>query len=142
MKFDQPIWKETEFESDIEDDLYMIANIIERKCFLSTEREKLQFGELNLLELKQIIARAGYVFDKEIADKLIICIEKQNVEKEKEIEKLEKQRLVNRIADQLNVRLCSLPQDENLEKALKYERSIQKSIYQNLIMLKKLQGLF
>ena len=142
VKFDQPIWKENEFESDIEDDLYMVANSIERKHLSSTEREKLQFGELKISELKQIIDRAGYVSDEEIADKLIICIEKQNVEQEKEIEKFEKQRLANRIADQLNARLCSLPQDENLEKALKYERSIQKSIYQNLIMLKKLQGLF
>lgn len=142
VKFDQPIWKENEFESDIEEDLYMIANSIERKHLSSTEREKLQFGKLNLLELRQIIARTGYVTEEEIADRLITCIEEQNAEQEKEIEKLEQQRLANRIADQLNARMCSLPQDENLEKILKYERSIQKSIYQNLIMLKKLQGLF
>ena len=126
VKFDQPIWKENEFESDIEDDLYMIANSIERKHFSSAEKEKLQFGELNLSELKQIIARLGYTTEKEIADKLIICIEKQNDEQEKEIKKLEIQRAANRIADQLNARLCSLPQDESLEKVLKYERSILK----------------
>lgn len=142
VKFDRPIWKENEFESDIEDDLYMIANSIERKHFSSSEKDKLQFGELNLSELKQIIARAGYTTEKEITDKLILCIEKQNDEQEKEIQKLETQRAANRIADQLNARLCSLPQDESFEKVLKYERSIQKSIYQNLIMLKKIQGLF
>lgn len=142
VKFDQPIWKEDEFESDIEDDVYMIANSIERKHFSSSEKDKLQFGELNLSELKQIIARAGYTTEKEITDKLILCLEKQNDEQEKEIQKLETQRAANRIADQLNAKLCSLPQDESLEKVLKYERSIQKSIYQNLIMLKKIQGLF
>jgi hypothetical protein len=142
VKFDQSIWKENEFESDIEDDFYMIANSIERKHFSSSEKDKLQFGELNLSELKQIIARAGYTTEKEITDKLILCIEKQNDEQEKEIQKLETQRAANRIADQLNARLCSLSQDESLEKVLKYERSIQKSIYQNLIMLKKIQGLF
>lgn len=142
VKFDQPIWKENEFESDIEDDLYIIANSIERKHFSSSEKDKLQFGELNLSELKQIIARAGYTTENEITDKLIICIEKQNAEQKKEIERLQTQRAANRVADQLNARLCSLPQDESLEKVLKYERSIQKSIYQNLIMLKKLQGLF
>ena len=36
----------------------------------------------------------------------------------------------------------SVPSEENSEKALKYERSIQKSIFQNLFLLKKLQRVF
>jgi hypothetical protein len=35
-----------------------------------------------------------------------------------------------------------IPQQENADKILKYERSLQKSIFQSLIMLKKLQGIF
>lgn len=38
--------------------------------------------------------------------------------------------------------LGMIPSAENTEKVLKYERSLQKSIYQNLIMLKKIQGTF
>lgn len=38
--------------------------------------------------------------------------------------------------------LSMIPQTDNADKVLKYERGLQKSVYQNLIMLKKLQGLF
>ena len=48
----------------------------------------------------------------------------------------------NNEADKLNLMLASIPKEENIEKILKYGRSLQKSIYQNLFILKKLQGTF
>lgn len=131
-----------EIESDIEDDLYRIANGIEKKLLTDGERQKRRDGELSFKELKEIIARADYTTAERIAEALIKCFEKANMEHEKEIANLEKQKITNGIADELNARLCSLAPNENLEKALKYERSIQKSIFQNLIMLKKLQDVF
>ncbi len=141
VTFNEPIWEGKEIESDVVDDLYRIANGIESKYFSESEREKLSYGLLELVEIKEIIARAGYITDKEIADKLITIFEGQNAEYEREIANLEQERIANSVADKLNAKLCSLPPAESLEKVLKYEKSIQKSIYQNLIMLKKLQGM-
>lgn len=141
VTFDKPMWVGKEIESDIVDDLYRIANGIERKYFSETEREQLLHGLLELVEIKEIITRAGYATDKEIADKLITVFEALNTEHEEEIANLEQERITNAVADKLNSKLCSLPQADNMEKVLKYEKSIQKSIYQNLIMLKKLQGM-
>ena len=117
----------------------MIANRIDLHLFSEDERKKLEYGELDLTVLRKIIKRAGYDTDREIADELIRLFVNQNEKYEKEINDLKEQKIANRIADELNVKLCSLPPCENLEKVLKYEKSIQKSIFQNLIMLKKLQ---
>lgn len=141
VTFDKPMWEGKKIESDIVDDLYRIANGIERKYLSESEREQLLHGLLELAELKEIIARAGYTTDKEIADKLITVFEMLNTEQEEEITNLEKERITNAAADKLNGKLCSLPKADSMEKVLKYEKSIQKSIYQNLIMLKKLQGM-
>ena len=139
VNFDKPNWKGEGIESDIEDDLYMIANRVDRCLFSEDERKKLTYRELYLTVLRKIIKRAGFDTDREIADELIRLFVNQNEKYEKEINDLKEQKIANRIADELNVKLCSLPPCENLEKVLKYEKSIQKSIFQNLIMLKKLQ---
>lgn len=139
VNFDKPTWKGEEIESDIEDDLYIIANRIDLHLFSEDERKKLEYGELDLTTLRKIIKRAGYDTDQEITDELIRLFVSQNEKYEKEIECLKEQKIANRMADELNVKLCSLPPCDNLEKVLKYEKSIQKSIFQNLIMLKKLQ---
>lgn len=140
VKFDKPTWEGREVESDIEDDLYMIANRIDQRLLSEDERKKLEYGELKLSALKKIIARAGYNTNQEITDELIKFFTNQNEKYEKEIDDLKEQKTANGIADELNVKLCSLPPCDNLEKVLKYEKSIQKSIFQNLIMLKKLQN--
>lgn len=38
--------------------------------------------------------------------------------------------------------LGMVPAAESTDKIMKYERSLQKSIFQNILMLKKLQGFF
>ncbi len=139
VKFDQPIWKGEEIESDIVDDFYIIANRIDRKLLSEDERKKLEYGELEFSALKEIIARADFITDPQIADELIARFMEQNEEYEREIEDLKEQKIANGIADDLNGKLCSLPPGDSLEKILKYETSIQKSIFQNIIMLKKLQ---
>jgi hypothetical protein len=139
VKFDQPLWEGEEIESDIEDDLHMIANRVDRELITEDERMDLKFGELDLSALKEIIGRAGYHTDQAVADRLIEIYSKLNEEYEKEIADLNEQKIVNARSDELKSKLCSLPPNDNFEKVLKYETSIQKSIFQNLIMLKKLQ---
>lgn len=43
--------------------------------------------------------------------------------------------------EEVNIKIKSLPSDESSEKVMKYENTIQKSIYQNLAVLKKLQSI-
>jgi len=52
---------------------------------------------------------------------------------------LEEEKSINAATDDLNRVLGSLPIAENMDEILKYERSLQKAIFQNLFMLKKLQ---
>jgi hypothetical protein len=51
-------------------------------------------------------------------------------------------KISNDAADKLTYMLGMAPATENTDKVLKYERSLQKSIFQNLFLLKKLQGIF
>lgn len=41
--------------------------------------------------------------------------------------------------DEINIKLASLPIDDKADKVMRYEKSLQKSIIQNLAVLKKLQ---
>lgn len=41
-----------------------------------------------------------------------------------------------------NIEQCSLPNYDDAEKAMRYDRSLHKSIMQNIILLKKLQGVW
>jgi len=55
---------------------------------------------------------------------------------------LEKKKSTNIASDELHAKVCAIPTDENIDKVLKYEKSIEKSIFQNLVLLKKLQESF
>ncbi|MBI5272710.1 MAG: hypothetical protein HY861_01860 [Chlamydiia bacterium] len=52
-----------------------------------------------------------------------------------EMEELHQKKALIQAADLQNSMIGSIPPEENTEKALKYERSIQKSIFQNLFLL-------
>jgi hypothetical protein len=77
-----------------------------------------------------------------ILNKLLELYKKQNLGLEQDIRKLEEGKAVNSKANRLFSTLGMVPETDSADKVLKYERGLQKSIYQNLIMLKKLQGAF
>ena len=106
------------------------------------EREKFNCWGFDFSEAKTILKRNGYSSNKEITSKLIELYPNQNNDLKEEIRELEQEKLANTATDFLNTRLGAIPKDENIDKILKYERSLQKSIFQNLILLKKLQGSF
>lgn len=60
---------------------------------------------------------------------------------QKRIYDLEQKKLKNKYAEEVNVKVNSLPDADCVEKVLKYERAIQKSILQNLAILTRLQSL-
>lgn len=141
VTFDQPTWKGNVIESDIIEDFYMIAKSF--SSLTKEEREKLYYsGDFDFDELHALLKRNGYSDTKKISTKLIELYTKQNQRLEEEIQKLTKQKLVNAASNTLTYMLGMTPTMDNADKVLKYERSLQKSIYQNLFLLKKLQGVF
>lgn len=142
VSFDQPIWKGEEIESDILEDFFLIVKTIESLAY--AEKEKILYGDggNSFSKLKSVLTQNGYSSKKEISEKLIEVYETLTQRLEKEIEELKKKRHNNIEADKLNSMLGTIPQEGNTDKILKYERSIQKSIFQNLFLLKKLQGSF
>lgn len=141
VTFDEPVWREGTFDSDIIDDLYRIAKSING---LSERDSKLIYGPncLTLDELHAILQKHGYMDFKSMSSKMIEICTRQKQRLEEENGKLSQQKTLNNAADKLTYVLGLTPATENTDKVLKYERSLQKSIYQNLFMLKKLQGTF
>jgi hypothetical protein len=140
VSFDQPTWEGEDISSNILDDFYLIIRSIDSIPY--TEKEKLMYGGSNFAKLKEVLEQSGYSSKKEISAKLLDLYAKQRQKIEKEIEELEQKRLDNIEADKLNSMLGTIPQEDNTDKVLKYERSMQKSIFQNLFLFKKLQGVF
>lgn len=140
VSFDNPTWSGEGLESDIEEDLIMVAEAIKEKAMDEDEYLRFEEGELSFEELKAVFKKAGYS-DKDIADELIRELEKQNEGYKKKIYDLKQKKLKNKIAEEVNIKICSLPSGDNAEKVMRYEKSIQKSIFQNLAILKKLQSL-
>ncbi len=141
VSFDQPIWRNDDLEADIIDDLYIVAKSIEK---LTQADKKILYNPpcLPLTDLQSLLQKYDYDDPNKISSTLIELYMKENKKLKEEIQKLSTQKLSNAEADKLNFMLGMVPASEHVDKILKYERSLQKSIFQNLLMLKKLQGSF
>ena len=139
--FDHPIWKGKDIESDIVEDFYEIARNIDYKKS-KEEQERLFLGTFSFEEIKNFVKRHGYSSEKEISSRLIEVYLKQNETMQEEIYELAMKIEKNKEDEALTAKICAIPKDNNIDKIMKYETSIQRSIYQNLLLLKKLQGEF
>ncbi len=140
VNFDEPIWKSDDFDSDIIEDFYLIA-----KTFNDLNKEvkdNLYYRSYKFEEMGEILRKNGYSSNKDITTKLLEVYENLTILLKKEIVELEHKKIDNKNTEELSKMLGMIPQIESTDKILKYERSIQKSIYQNLFLLKKLQGIF
>lgn len=141
VTFDKPEWQGEIISSDILDDFYMLAKEI--PSLSKEQRQRLYYtGDFTFDELQVLLKKNGYSQPEAITEKLLELYKKQNLELEQDIRILEKSRTANNEANRLFSMLGMVPETGNADKVLKYERGLQKSIYQNLIMLKKLQALF
>lgn len=141
VTFDLPEWQGENITSDIIDDFYMIAKEI--PSLTKDQREKLYYsGDFSFDELRVLLQKNGYFDSQIIAEKLVQLYSKQNQRFEQDIQQLNEKKTANNESNKLLAMVGMAPQMESADKVLKYERSLQKSIYQNLIMLKKLQGVF
>lgn len=141
VTFDETVWVEDTFDSDIIDDLYRIAKSVNK---LSEKDSTLIYGSvcLTLDELHIILQKYGYNDFWSISSKLIEIYTRETRRLEEANEKLSQEKISNDAADRLTYMFGMTPATENCDKVLKYERSLQKSIFQNLLLLKKLQGIF
>ncbi len=138
VSFEEPSWEGNDIESDIYEDFLLILRTLTDINY--EQQQEFQYGKRDFVKLKAILEQHGYSSKKEISAKLIQIYEDEVQRLRKEMGELENKRLSNIKADDLNAMLGLVPQEENVDKILKYERSIQKSIFQNLFLLKKLQG--
>lgn len=138
VDFDNPVWEGETVKSDINEDLYRLARNLPSLSY--QEKEAIPYE--NFVKLKTIIERHGYTSKEIICNRLIELYLEEKQRLKNQIEEAQQNQLENMTADNLYRMLGSLPQEDNADKVLKYERSLQKSIFQNLFLLKKLQGVF
>ena len=67
--------------------------------------------------------------------------DKQDANSQKQVADLNRQKLKNKIAEEVAVRIGSLPAGDDWDKVIKYEKAVQRSILQNLALLKRLQSM-
>ena len=67
--------------------------------------------------------------------------DKQDANSQKQVADLNRQKLKNKIAEEVAVRIGSLPAEDDWDKVIKYEKAVQRSILQNLALLKRLQSM-
>lgn len=141
VTFDQPEWQGETITSDIVEDFYMLTK--EFPNLSKEQRERLYYtGDFTFDELQVLLKKNGYSQPEVITERLLELYAKQNLRLEQDIRLLKESWVSNNEANVLLNMLGMIPQADSADKVLKYERGLQKSIYQNLIMLKKLQGLF
>ena len=137
--FDQPMWQGNTVESELIEDLRLIIKHLGSLSY--EEREKLMYSCNDFTLLRQVVSQHGFISNKDISKRLIELYEKEIQKLIEAVENLKQKQLENNQQDQLNTLLGLIPQEENTDKILKYERSIQKSIFQNLFLLRNLQGI-
>lgn len=142
VTFDQPEWEGQNITSDIIEDFYMIAKEIPSLSKDQRERLYYRHADFTFDELYVLLQKNGYSKPEIITEKLLEIYLKQNKHLEEEIQQLIKKKITNDESNKFLSMLGMIPQMDNVDKVLKYERSLQKSIFQNLFMLKKLQGAF
>lgn len=75
--------------------------------------------------------------NKEIAE----CRDREGKHNQKRIADLEQAKLKNKYAEEVTIKTSSLPDGDTYEKVIKYEKAVQRSILQNLALLKRLQSM-
>jgi hypothetical protein len=139
VNFDEQKWIGEVIESNISDDFYLLINSLTEIPY--KEKESLRY-DASFIKLKETLHQYGYSSNIVISEKLIELYAKEKEKSMKEIADLDEKKLSNIEADKLVLLLGAIPKEDNVDKILKYERSLQKSIFQNVFLLKKLQGSF
>lgn len=140
VSFDKEIWEGEGLESNVEDDLYVVLEAIGEDILSEEEYSRFEDGELSFEEVKTAFQRADYK-DEDISKKLIECLVNQNKGLKEQIEDIKLKKQKNKMIEEVRIKNRSIADDRSVEKVIRYEKALQKSIYQNLSVLKKLQAI-
>lgn len=77
----------------------------------------------------------------EIDEDIAKCQDKQDKDSQKRVARLERQKHRNQLAEEVVLKMGCLPASDTYEKVIKYEKAVQRSILQNLALLKRLQSM-
>lgn len=131
-------WENDEIESDIPADYYLVLNR-QKHRLKGLDIDALESEEMSLEQMKAILEHNSYDLSK--INQVLIEHYQSEVERLKsEIKQIEVQKARNKVIGEIQKRLKVLPAEDIADKVLRYERSIEKSIFQKIIMLKNLQG--
>jgi hypothetical protein len=133
---DKPGGEGEDLKSNITD---FLMSILKEKMS-NDEDEKKRFEKIKS-DLVFIRTQYRDKDDGTLSRALISTVAAMDRECQKEIDELEQQKLRNKYAEEVNVKVNSLPAAGCAEKVLKYEKALQKSIVQNLSILKRLQSI-
>lgn len=140
IKFDEPLWKNEEIEVELEDDLLEIIDALKYRILTENEHKLYDNGDFDFATIKKVLQRANFT-DQDIANELIKNLQQKNVGHQKDLAVLEQKKRKNTFTEE-TLKTNTLPRGDYAEKVMRYERSLHKSIMQNLLMLKKLQGIW
>jgi hypothetical protein len=139
VKFDGPTWENQEISVEIEEDLLGIVEGLEYSVLTENEHETYETDGFDFNKTKEILSRAGYT-DKELTNQIKQNLEQENKKYQKEILLFEQNKRANMFTEEALITKNALPNLDIAERVMRYERSLHKSIMQNILMLKKLQG--
>jgi hypothetical protein len=141
VKFDKPAWENQEITCEIEADLGAIIKDLQYEILTESELRVYSDRGLSFEQIKAIFAKAGFT-DESITQYLIAKMQKENAEHNQTIAYLKQKKQKNILVEENITRTNLLPNDYTADKIMRYERSLHKSIMQNILMLKKLQGVW
>ncbi len=101
--------------------------------------DALESGKMSLEQMKVVLKNNGYDLPK-ITQALIEHYQAENERLENEIKQIEAQKARNEVSGEIQKWVKVLPSEDIADKVLRYEQSIEKSIFQKIVMLKNLQG--
>jgi len=79
--------------------------------------------------------------NEELDEKIAEYRDREGNHDQKRIVELEQAKLRNKYAEEVAIKTSSLPAGDTYEKVIKYEKAVQRSILQNLALLKRLQSM-
>jgi hypothetical protein len=79
--------------------------------------------------------------NEELDEKIAEYRSSEDQHHQKQINELEQAKLKNKYAEEVAIKTSSLPAGDTYEKVIKYEKAVQRSILQNLALLKRLQSM-
>lgn len=138
VSFDNPQWGNGKIKTKLIEDFYLILEKIKYRVLDASELKRYESGELDFDQIKTIFQK-NQITNVDITKMLIQCLEEQIENDKKRINTFVKRQLKNELFEDIIVRSNSLPQSVEAEKIMRYERSLQKSIMQNILMLKQIQ---